>query len=279
MPLIALPMLVWLWRSPQLTFEGTTTPDDVNLALRRTADGLLRHSGDSTSRIPAIEQTGDHIWRILLERSFDYEALPGLLQSSLDLYGIKTPYEVAVRRCIDAGIDLGYHQADILDQGVAPCQGREMPEGCHYIEVIFEDHTSNAKWWSLVLIAVLSIALAAALLLVKKQPETVTPSHNPNLILGNTSLDIAGQILVCAGQRQTLTFRETKLLRLFMAHPNRLLERDYILQQVWADEGVLVGRSLDVFVSRLRKKLAADSSLAIVAVHGMGYRLDAPQPV
>ena len=71
-----------------------------------------------------------------------------------------------------------------------------------------------------------------------------------------------------------LTFRETKLLRLFATNPDRLLERDVILRQVWADEGVLVGRSVDVFVSRLRKKLAADPSVGIAAVHGVGYRLE-----
>lgn len=64
------------------------------------------------------------------------------------------------------------------------------------------------------------------------------------------------------------------MLCLFASSPNQLLERDFILQQVWADEGVLVGRSVDMFVSRLRKKLALDPSIGIVAVHGVGYRLE-----
>lgn len=71
-----------------------------------------------------------------------------------------------------------------------------------------------------------------------------------------------------------MTFRETKLLRLFASSPDQLLEREFILNQVWADEGVLVGRSIDVFVSRLRKKIAADPSIGIVAIHGVGYRLE-----
>jgi DNA-binding response OmpR family regulator len=94
------------------------------------------------------------------------------------------------------------------------------------------------------------------------------------LAFGNSQLDVSGQLLLCNSTRQTLTFRETKLLQLFVTSPNQLLERDFILQQVWADEGVLVGRSIDVFVSRLRKKLAADPSVGIVAVHGVGYRLE-----
>ena len=65
-----------------------------------------------------------------------------------------------------------------------------------------------------------------------------------------------------------------KLLAFFARHPDQVLQRDEILQQVWADEGVLVGRSLDMFVSRLRKKLAGDPTVSIVAVHGVGYRLE-----
>jgi len=79
---------------------------------------------------------------------------------------------------------------------------------------------------------------------------------------------------LCGGHRQTLTFRETKLLKLFASHCGQLLERDFIIQQVWADEGVLVGRSVDVFVSRLRKKISNDPSVGLSVVHGVGYRLE-----
>jgi DNA-binding response OmpR family regulator len=108
----------------------------------------------------------------------------------------------------------------------------------------------------------------------KKSEEKMPASGGENWIsFGQTRLDVANQLMVCQGVQQHLTFRETKLLRLFAENPDRLLERDYILQQVWADEGILVGRSIDVFVSRLRKKLAADATLSIVAVHGIGYRM------
>ncbi|MBK8405098.1 MAG: hypothetical protein IPL25_13750 [Saprospiraceae bacterium] len=53
--------------------------EKVNLALRRTADGLLRLSGDSTSRIPAIEQAGPGVWRVRLLQAFRYEQLPAML--------------------------------------------------------------------------------------------------------------------------------------------------------------------------------------------------------
>jgi DNA-binding response OmpR family regulator len=53
-----------------------------------------------------------------------------------------------------------------------------------------------------------------------------------------------------------------------------VLERNFIIENVWADEGVLVGRSVDMFVSRLRKLLRDDPSIKLVAVHGVGYRME-----
>lgn len=279
LPLLALPFLAWLIPSTPKEIPGDFSPDKVNLALRRTADGLLRLSGDSTSRIPAIEQSGAGVWRVRLEQPFPYEQLPALLQASLELHGIRQPYEVAVRRCVDATIELGYHQLDYLGNNDVPCGGREMPGGCHYIEITFLENTGQAPFWT---------AKTGALLLLlgglagfwffrrkKSTPVSSAPDLEANwLEFGNSRLDVAGQVLLCGGVRQTLTFRETKLLRLFVSSADQLLERDLILRQVWADEGVLVGRSVDVFVSRLRKKLAADPSVGIVAVHGVGYRLE-----
>ena len=284
--LLAVPVLAWLLPLEPAKNQGDFSPDKINLALRRTADGLLRASGDSTSRIPAIEQVGSNVWRVRLEQPFLYEALPGLLQSSLKLHGINRPYEVAVRRCDDATIDLGYHQLDYVQNNVVACGGREMPDGCHFIEIRFSE--KEQKWPFLAGKIGVSLLILSGLgywFFRRQNPVPVVVnarqegsagggSEMDSLEFGQSSLDVAGQVLICGGVRQTLTFRETKLLRLFAASPDRLLERDYILQQVWADEGVLVGRSVDVFVSRLRKKLAGDSSVSIVAVHGVGYRLE-----
>ncbi|MBK6544452.1 MAG: winged helix-turn-helix domain-containing protein [Saprospiraceae bacterium] len=303
LPLLAFPFLVWLL--PQKTDVKSTdiSSEKINLALRRTADGLLRQSGDSTSRIPAIEQVSKLIWRVRLDQPFNYEQLPAILQSSLDLHGILQAYNVTIRKCVDATIDLGYHQFDFLQQKakldnkiktndslsllsnsnkneiLVPCVGRDMPEGCHYIEISFLENELKNSFWStksLILLFIL-VGFAGYWFLIKQKSMYLLndDSREPEwLEFGNSRLDVPGQILLCSGIRQTLTFRETKLLKLLVTSPDRLLERDFIIQQVWADEGVLVGRSVDVFVSRLRKKLSADVSIGIVAVHGVGYRLE-----
>ena len=279
LPLLALPLVAWLLPPVQEKTPEDFSADKVNLALRRTADGLLRASGDSTSRIPAIEQAAEGVWRVRLEQPFEYEQLPALLQASLDLHGIRQPYEVAVRRCDDAVVVLGYHQLDFLQKNDVPCNGRDVAAGCQYIEIAFLENSGKSPFWAGKTAIVLLIwgGMAGIWFFRRKRPGPAAPDAagaTEWLEFGNSRLDVAGQLLICGGAQQTLTFREAKLLRLFAASPGRLLERDLILRQVWADEGVLVGRSIDVFVSRLRKKLSADPSVGIVAVHGVGYRLE-----
>lgn len=123
--------------SPIDQIADKASAQQINLALRRTADQLLRISGDSTSRIPAVEQSGNNIWRILLEQPFEYDQLPMLLDASFSQYNIQSPYEVAVRQCITDIIDLGYHKQDFVANQDVPCGGRAAPEGCHYIEITF----------------------------------------------------------------------------------------------------------------------------------------------
>lgn len=304
LPLLALPVLVWLAKpaSGEQPPTQVFSSEKINLALRRTADRLLREAGDSTSRIPAVEQASANVWRLRLDRPFRYENLPPLLEASLELHEIHRPYRVAVRRCDDSTIDLGYHKFDFTKKIFAPdtnqqqqiggdgvpCLGRDLPDGCHFIEITFlENEVAAAPLWSgrtcVLLLGSLLILVGAFSFWSRFKRDLASPpaaefevfEKTDGLKFGNSRLDIAGQLLDCGdGSHQNLTFRETKLLRLFAENPGKLLEREFILQQVWADEGVLVGRSVDVFVSRLRKKLAADPTLSIVAVHGVGYRLE-----
>lgn len=250
----------------------------VNLALRRTADKLLRLSGDNTSRIAPVEQTRELTWRIQLHQTFRYDTLPYLLQASLQQYGIDQPYEVTVRQCADDIIALGFHQADLLQDSLVPCTGRELPQDCHYIEVTFVAGNSDRRYTSATgLLVLILLGAGGGWWWLRRKIKPVASTHDDEadwISFGRSRLHSKGLLLDSNGARQSLTYREAKLLRLFAEHPDQLLERDVILQQVWADEGVQVGRSIDMFVSRLRKKLQADPTLGLVAVHGVGYRLE-----
>ena len=111
--------------------------------------------------------------------------------------------------------------------------------------------------------------------LLVSSPETdETNPKSPLLAFGNTQFDLANQFVLIGSERQPLTFREAKLLHYLVKNRNQVLSRDAILAAVWGDEGIIVGRSLDVFVSRLRKILQKDPTIKIVNVHSVGYRLE-----
>jgi len=84
-------------------------------------------------------------------------------------------------------------------------------------------------------------------------------------------LDPHNLILTCHDHAIQLTHKECKILQLFFHHPNELIERNVFLKNVWEDEGFFVARSMDVFISRLRKYLQHDPDIRIENVRGVGY--------
>lgn len=255
--------------------------EKINLALRRTADQLLRAAGDSTSRIPAVQQADPNTFRIALGRAFDYDQLPDRLRQSLQRHSITGTYTVAVLDSLTRELQLGYSANDLTGQKPVPCGGRSMKAGSYVLQLTFDAPPpvdGQPPLWPLLALGGLFIG---GLLLVWRRSAQVRfsdkplPANSPNqLHFGQSCLDVDNQSLIAGAEQHKLTYREAKLLRLLVTHPNQVLERDQILKLIWEDEGVTVGRSLDVFISRLRKLLQSDPTLKIAAVHGVGYRLE-----
>jgi DNA-binding response OmpR family regulator len=80
--------------------------------------------------------------------------------------------------------------------------------------------------------------------------------------------------LVHPAAEKTLTAREADILKLLIEHRNRILKREEILNAVWGNDDYFLGRSLDVFISKLRKYLKEDPAVQIVNYHGVGFRLE-----
>ncbi|ACT96101.1 winged helix-turn-helix domain-containing protein [Dyadobacter fermentans] len=264
--------------------DATRFSENVNLSLRRTADILLRANGDSLSQIPPVKQTDANTFSVQIARLFDYDKLPETLQRSLEAYYIDRPYTVTLLDCQTGEIKLGYQLFDLKQPGGVPCGGRSREESCYTLQIRFEQlaprpEAANNTW----LLLTAGGALAGLGFIAwnrtrnKREPENPpqeAPAGSSRIAMGRSWLDTANQTLFNGESIQTLTFREAKLLALFAKNSNQVLERDVILKSVWEDEGVTVGRSVDVFVSRLRKLLAADPHVKIIAIHGVGYKME-----
>ncbi len=92
--------------------------------------------------------------------------------------------------------------------------------------------------------------------------------------IGVYKFDASNMMLNSANGAQSLTTKEVGLLRLLCHNANNLLSRETALKEIWGDENYFVGRSMDVFIARLRKYLKDDPRVTIVNVHGKGFRLE-----
>jgi two-component system OmpR family response regulator len=81
------------------------------------------------------------------------------------------------------------------------------------------------------------------------------------------------QLLNFRDQQINLTTKESELLGLLCRHKNEILERNYALKNIWIDDNYFNARSMDVYITRLRKYLKKDPSVEILNIHGKGYRL------
>ena len=94
--------------------------------------------------------------------------------------------------------------------------------------------------------------------------------------IGRFQFDTQKQLLSIDGQQTKLTTKESELLGLLCAHANEILQRDFALKTIWIDDNYFNARSMDVYITKLRKHLKADDSIEIINIHGKGYKLITP---
>ncbi len=100
------------------------------------------------------------------------------------------------------------------------------------------------------------------------QPETHLYS------LGKFTFDAKNMLLISEEGKRTLTRKESALLELLCKNKNNLLPREVALEVVWGKNDYFIGRSMDVFITKLRKYLKPDPALSITNVHGIGFKLE-----
>ncbi|MDW7690419.1 response regulator transcription factor [Flammeovirgaceae bacterium SG7u.111] len=91
--------------------------------------------------------------------------------------------------------------------------------------------------------------------------------------IGNFSFDHSSQKLVLDGNEQKLTSKESALLQMLCLHKNQVMDRSKALKKIWLDDNYFNSRSMDVYITKLRKYLKPDENLQILNVHGQGFKL------
>ncbi len=98
--------------------------------------------------------------------------------------------------------------------------------------------------------------------------------YSGKIQIGKYTFDPANQLLVIRDKARNLTVKEAALLKLLCIHSNNLLPRDKAQKEVWGNSDYFIGRSMDVFIAKLRKYLSLDEDVCIQNIHGAGFKLE-----
>ncbi len=251
----------------------------IKVALRSVGHQLLLLKNDSTSLVKPIEQTNATTYKLSFERSFQIDpevlnaTIDNVFKSKLNIHN----YLVEVVDCTSNEVAYSYVTTAFKDEDIVPCSGRVLPNDCYTILVMLTEIPVKTSSTKTIIFYILVTLVLAFLVLVfyskyasykREQQE----EQNTNYI-GHFKFYPDQLILVKEAEEIQLSNKECELLALFVAKPNEVIKREELTKKVWEDNGVVVGRSLDTYISKLRKKLASDASIQLINVHGVGYKL------
>lgn len=249
----------------------------IKVVLREIGNEFLFQLGDSTSRILAIEKEGGR-FALKFENEFSFE--PDLLSFSVfktfEDFNITDSYIIETQNC-DSNLVIHSFSANLIsDKNEIACKLRLMPDDCYvfYFTVLDKNFTrkvtgkSNSSYWFLIIPLVFVIFLFFYFKNKKNQN-----LDSDEFKIGDYLFNKKEMTLSLNDETSELSSKETDLIYLLFTNENKTLEREKILSEVWGDEGNYVGRTLDVFISKIRKKFEADTRIKIINVRGVGYKM------
>ncbi|MCW3117774.1 MAG: Transcriptional regulatory protein terminal [Chitinophagaceae bacterium] len=249
------------------------------ILLRNIGHEILLHAGDSTSRVLPVQEIAPHEYQVRFENEFTFQtdSLVKIIRRSLEKGHLAEDYIVTVLNCSGKEILFGYVIFREQQKTIVPCLGRKQPRGCYLVNIRLQN-TGIAPISNGYLVGGLSVFAFIGLLAVRpfriRRSRIGTTDTNADVLqVGHTLFEPGKRQITISGITTELTPKENKLLKIFADSPGELIERHRLQKEIWEDEGVIVGRSLDVFISKLRKKLEGDASIQVANVHGKGYRL------
>ncbi len=251
-------------------------------ALRMIGHQLLLSAGDARSRVLPVKQLPGNKFEVHFEStiSLQPDSIFRIISETARQSSLPDDYTAGVVECTSNEIVYSFVMSPIDSNIIVPCIGRTLPQGCYYISISFASSTPSIPGKArIVAIALLSLSAWPLYSYLKKRKftsgeEEMAPVSKNVLSIGNFILHPDERYLEIGDERIDLTDKESKLLHLLALSPNSTLDREKLQKEVWENEGVIVTRSLDVFISRLRKKLEKDPTSRITNIHGKGYKLE-----
>jgi len=247
--------------------------------LRRIGHELLLQSGDSTSRVIPVKKIAENEYQIRFEHelTFQPDSLVNTTRRLLAKDPLSRDYVVKVLNSGNSSVAYGYAISKNKKDDIIAFIGRKQPTARYMINIKFKPTGINAAKNGYLLGSLPLLAFVGFLFFRSVKPRRALPGDAQNtgmITLGSVLFDAKNRKLITNGNTIDLTGTETRVLRIFALSPNEAIERSRLQKEIWEDEGVIVGRSLDMFISKLRKKLELDPNIKIVVIRGKGYKLE-----
>lgn len=249
------------------------------ILFRKIGHELLLQSGDSTSRVLPIKKVAENEYQIGFAREFTFD--PASLVNTTKRLLVKDPmandYVVKVLNLKDSSVAYGYAISQHKKDEIIACVGRKQPQAHYMINIKLKPTGIITKKNGYLLGSLPFLAFVGFIFFRSVKPRRTLPDndqHKDLITLGAVVFDAKNRKLTINQKVIELTGTETRLLLIFAKSPNETIERSRLQKEIWEDEGVIVGRSLDMFISKLRKKLVLDPNINIVVIRAKGYRLE-----
>jgi DNA-binding winged helix-turn-helix (wHTH) protein len=275
--LLLLIVSVWLFLTPKE--QNDDFSQDVKIALRDVGHQLLLNNSDSTSLVLPIVEFEPSTYRLSFQKdvSIHPDSLVTVIQKSFETSEMPKHYRVEVIKCADKEVAYSYLVKKQESSSIIPCGGRILPYSCYTITVYFLKKNAASSNTQIVAFALLLASFVLFALYFFKKERSITTSNENNehfTSIGSFKFYHEQNKLVKEATEINLSKKECELLSIFIERPNQIISREELTKKVWEDNGVFVGRSLDTYISKLRKKLITDDSIKLINVHGVGYKLE-----
>ncbi|WP_426430638.1 winged helix-turn-helix domain-containing protein [Winogradskyella sp. HB-48] len=250
-------------------------PDQVKIAIRSVGHELLLAQKDSTSLVLPVEEINSKTYKLKFENdlSIDPEILVEIIEKSFKKAELPSNYIIEVLLCSDTEIAYSYQMKNRTDTDIVPCGGRVLPKSCYFLFIKFQDNKAGFNFWIL-FIPIFFIGLLVYSLMKRTIPLKPSKEDVDQIRLGSFIFYPEQHKLVKQATEISLSKKECEILEILSEKPNDIVAREELTKRIWEDNGVVVGRSLDTYISKLRKKLQDDPNIKLTNVHGIGYKLE-----
>jgi hypothetical protein len=255
----------------------------MEVSLRMIGHRVLLNAADSVSRVlPIINTNGQYRIEFESEFGFKPDDLVKAVSEIMEENKTAIRYIVEVEECESEQVVYSFEIDNLNHKDIIPCKPRGQSMECFsLVFTILEkqpivdksDEGENSNLTDLALPLSIGLIILFSVGLVIFYNKKKSPVMDGLIKLGKYQFDKRNALLILEEQKTELSSKEADLLQLLYSSANRPIKRETILNEIWEDEGNYVGRTLDVFISKLRAKLQADPTIKIVNIRGVGYKL------